>query len=245
MRPQLILELDLTEPLAQGVPTDPVSALLSRRQARLHDVLIGLSNASRDERVEMLVTKVGTSRMGFARAQELRDAVLAFRSSGRPAIAWAESFGEWSPGLVPYYLATAFDEIWLQPSGDVTLGGLALGTPFLRGALDHLEVEPQVGQRYEYKNAADVLLRSAFSDAHREAMQRLATSVVDQVVDGIAGGRRLDPTQVRKLVDQAPVVAEDALAAGGVGPGGVRGGSSAQGAGGGGGAAPFCSAPCA
>jgi len=214
MRPQLILELDLTEPLAQGVPTDPVSALLSRRQARLKDVLTGLRKASRDERVEMLVTKVGTSRMGFARAQELRDAVLAFRSSGRPAIAWAESFGEWSPGLVPYYLATAFDEIWLQPSGDVTLGGLALGTPFLRGALDHLEVEPQVGQRYEYKNAADVLLRSAFSDAHREAMQRLATSVVDQVVDGIAGGRRLDPTQVRELVDQAPVAAEDALAAG-------------------------------
>jgi protease IV len=214
MRPQLILELDLTEPLAQGVPTDPLSALLQRRQARLKDVLTGLRKASHDERVEMLVTKVGPSRMGFARAQELRDAVLAFRSSGRPAIAWAESFGEWSPGLVPYYLATAFDEIWLQPSGEVTLGGLAIGTPFLRGALDHLEVEPQVRQRYEYKNAADVFLRSAFSDAHREAMQRLATSVVDQVVDGIAGGRRLAPTRVRELVDQAPVAAEDSLAAG-------------------------------
>ena len=150
MRPQLILELDLTEPLAQGVPTDPVSAFLQRRQSRLKDVLTGLRKASRDERVEMLVTKVGPSRMGFARAQELRDAVLAFRASGKPALAWAESFGEWGPGLVPYYLATAFDEIWLQPIGDVTLGGLELGTPFLRGALDHLEIEPQVGQRYEY-----------------------------------------------------------------------------------------------
>ena len=214
MRPQLILELDLTEPLAQGVPTDPVSAFLQRRQSRLKDVLTGLRKASRDERVEMLVTKVGPSRMGFARAQELRDAVLAFRASGKPALAWAESFGEWGPGLVPYYLATAFDEIWLQPIGDVTLGGLELGTPFLRGALDHLEVEPQVGQRYEYKNAADVLLRSAFSDAHREAMQQLATSVVDQVVDGVARGRRFDTTRVRELVDQPPIAAEDALAAG-------------------------------
>ena len=214
MRPQLILELDLTEPLAQGVPTDPVSAFLQRRQSRLKDVLTGLRKASRDERVEMLVTKVGPSRMGFARAQELRDAVLAFRASGKPALAWAESFGEWGPGLVPYYLATAFDEIWLQPIGDVTLGGLELGTPFLRGALDHLEIEPQVGQRYEYKNAADVLLRSAFSDAHREAMQQLATSVVDQVVDGVARERRLDTTRVRELVDQPPIAAEDALAAG-------------------------------
>ena len=214
MRPQLILELDLTEPLAQGVPTDPVSAFLQRRQSRLKDVLTGLRKASRDERVEMLVTKVGPSRMGFARAQELRDAVLAFRASGKPALAWAESFGEWGPGLVPYYLATAFDEIWLQPIGDVTLGGLELGTPFLRGALDHLEIEPQVGQRYEYKNAADVLLRSAFSDAHREAMQQLATSVVDQVVDGVARGRRLNTTRVRELVDQPPIAAEDALAAG-------------------------------
>ncbi len=214
MRAQLILELDLTEPLAQGVPSDPLSALLQRRQPRLKDVLVGLRKASQDERVAMLVTKVGPSRMGFARSQELRDAVLAFRASGRPAIAWAESFGEWGPGLVPYYLATAFDEIWLQPSGDVTLGGLALGTPFLRGALDRLEVEPQLGQRYEYKNAADVLMRSEFSDAHREAMQQLATSVVDQVVDGIAHGRRLAATRVRELIDQAPVAAEDALAAG-------------------------------
>jgi protease IV len=214
MHAPLILELDLTESLAQGVPADPVSALLQRRQGRLKDVLAGLRKASRDERVAMLLTKVGPSRMGFARAQELRDAVLAFRASGKPALAWAESFGEWGPGLVPYYLATAFDEIWLQPSGDVTLGGLALGTPFLRGALDHLEVEPQLGQRYEYKNAADVLLRSAFSDAHREAMQQLATSVVDQVVDGIAAGRRLAAVRVRELVNQPPVPAEEALAAG-------------------------------
>lgn len=214
MRAKLVLELDLTERLAQGAPSDPLSALLQRRQARLKDVLAGLRKASRDDHVAMLVAKVGPAPMGFARAQELRDAVLAFRASGKPALALAESFGEWSPGLVPYYVATAFDEIWLQPSGDVTLGGLTLGTPFLRGALDHLEIEPQVGQRYEYKNAADVLLRSAFSDAHHEAMQQLTTSVVDQVVDGVAAGRRLSAERVRELVDQPPLAANDALAAG-------------------------------
>jgi protease-4 len=210
----LVLELDLTEPLAQGVPADPVSAFMQRRHARLKDVLEGLRKAAEDERVTRLVAKVGSSRIGFARAQELRDAVLAFRESGKATVAWAESFGEWSPGLGPYYLASAFDEIWLQPIGDVTFNGLALGTPFVRGALDRLDVEPQFGQRYEYKNAADMLLRSTFSDAHREALQQVATSVFDQVVSGVAHARGLPAERIRELADQAPICADDALAAG-------------------------------
>ncbi len=213
-RTPLILELDLTEPLAQGTPTDPVSAVMQRRQARLKDVLDGLRKAAGDERVTILVAKVGASRLGLARAQELRDAVLAFRAAGKPAVAWAEAFGEWSPGLVPYYLATAFDEIWLQPIGDVTFNGLTLGTPFVRAALDRLDVEPQFGQRYEYKNAVDTLMRSTFSDAHREAMQQVATSAFDQVVSAVARARGLPVGRVRELTDRAPISADDALAAG-------------------------------
>jgi protease-4 len=210
----LVLELDLTEPLAQGTPTDPLSALRQRRQGRLKTVLEGLRRAADDERVTLLVTKIGSARIGLGRAQELRDAVLAFRAAGKPAIAWAESFGEWSPGLVPYYLATAFDEIWLHPIGDVTFNGLTVGSPFVRGALDRVDVEPQFGQRYEYKNAADTLMRSTFSDAHREALSRVATSAFDQVVDGVAQARELAVERVRELADQAPICADDALAAG-------------------------------
>jgi protease-4 len=210
----LILELDLTEPLAQGTPTDPVAAFMQRRQTRLKDVLQGLRKAADDERVAALVAKVGSAPMGLARAQELREAVSAFRAAGKPALAWAESFGEWSPGLVPYYLASAFDEIWLLPIGDVTFNGLTLGTPFLRTALDRLDVEPQLGQRYEYKNAADMLMRSTFSDAHREAIQQVATSAFDQVVSDIASARRLPPERIRDLADQAPISAVDALDAG-------------------------------
>jgi protease-4 len=210
----LVLELDLTESLAQGTPTDPISAFVQRRQARLKDVLDGLRRAAEDERVHSVVAKIGSARMGFAHAQELRDAVLAFRRSGKPAIAWAESFGEWSPGLVPYYLATAFDEIWLLPIGDVTFNGVTMGAPFVRGALDQLGVEPQLGQRHEYKSAADLFLRSSFSDAHREAVQQVATSVFDQVVAAVAESRSLPDPRVRELADQAPIGADDALAAG-------------------------------
>lgn len=210
----LILELDLTEPLVEGSPSDPLAAVIQRRRTRLKEVLDGLRKAADDERVSALVAKVGLARMGFARAQELRDAVAAFRASGKPAIAWAETFGEWSNGTVPYYLATAFDEIWLQPIGDVTLNGLLLGTPFLRNALDRIDVEPEFGQRYEYKNAADVVQRASFSDAHREAIERIASSVFDQLAGDIARARGLQAAQVRELADRAPLSSEQALAAG-------------------------------
>src|SRR6516162_6521450 len=79
------------------------------------------------------------------------------RRSGKATVAWGETFGEFSPGNAAYYLATAFDRIWLQPSGDVGLTGLSLEQWFYRGALDKLGLEYEVGKRYEYKNAADRL----------------------------------------------------------------------------------------
>src|ERR1035438_8481631 len=131
----LILELDLTDGLPEGPVTDPVSAIMSRRKIRLPDVLEGLLRARHDDRVRALVVKVGGSRIGLARLQELREAVSAFRESGKLAVAWAETFGEFTGGNVPYYLATAFDRIYLQPSGTVGLTGIAVEQVFLHDAL--------------------------------------------------------------------------------------------------------------
>ena len=113
----LILELDLTDGIADGPPQDPVAALLTIRRTRLPDLLDGLKRAASDDRVRALVVKVGGSRIGLAKVQELRDAVLDFRQSGKLAVAWSESFGDFVRGNVPYYLATGFDRIYLQPSG--------------------------------------------------------------------------------------------------------------------------------
>ena len=117
----VILELDLTEDVVEAPPHDPISAVLSRRRPVLRDLVATLRRASRDPRVRALVAKVGSGGIGLARVQEIRDAVIAFRQSGKPAVAWAETFGEFGPGTVTYYLATAFGEIWLQPSGDAQL----------------------------------------------------------------------------------------------------------------------------
>jgi protease IV len=212
---ELVLELDLTEPLVEGVPHDPVSALLARRRTPLRVILQALHRASRDPRVRALLVKVGgsRSRLGLGRAQELRDAVGELRSQGKLTVAWAETFGEFGHGSVPYYLATGFDQIWLQPSGDVGLTGVGTQVPFLRGALDKAGITPQIAQRHEYKNAANLFTERGFTPAHREAVERLVQSMMEQLVAGIAAGRDLDAGKVRALVDRAPLFAAEALEA--------------------------------
>jgi protease IV len=175
-----------------------------------------LDRAGRDPRVRALVVKLGGSRspLALSRAQELREAVLELRERGKLTVAWAETFGELGRGSVPYYLATAFDQIWLQPSGDVCLTGIAVQVPFLRDALDKARVMPQIAQRHEYKNAANILTEEGFTPAHRDATERVVQSVMEQLVAGVAAGRSLANGDVRALVDRAPLFAHEALEAG-------------------------------
>jgi protease-4 len=210
----LILELDLTEGIGEGPPADPVSAVLSMRRARVADLLDGLRRARSDQRVRALVAKVGGRPIGLATVQEIRRAVEEFRDAGKLTVAWAETFGEFSAGNVPYYLATAFDTVYLQPSGDLGLTGIAMERLFLRGALDHLGVDVHVAKRHEYKSAAEQLTERSFSGPAREATQRLAESVIGQLAEAISERRRIEPAEVRTLIDRGPFLAEQARQAG-------------------------------
>lgn len=210
----LVLELDLTEPVHLDAPSDPIGALRSRGRPRLRDVLDGLRRAATDDDVVGLVVKVGGTGIGLAVAQELRAAVLAFRRSGKPAYAWAETFGEFSAGNASYCLATGFDAIWLGESGDLGLIGVGAEATFLKEALHRVGVQVELGQRHEYKNAADVFTADGFTDAHRESLGRIVDSAYEQLVGDVAGGRGLPPERVAGLIDAAPLSPQDARAAG-------------------------------
>jgi protease-4 len=207
----LILELDLSDGIAEEPPTDPLSALAAVRRTRLADVLDGLRRARTDDRVRVLVAKVGGQRMGLAQVQELRAAISAFAGSGKLAVAWAETFGDFSPGNVPYYLATAFDRIYLQPSGDLGLTGISVRNWFYRGALDKLGVEFQVGKREEYKSAAERFTEQGYSGPAREALQRVAASIVEQITEAIAQRLEISGVEARTLIDSGPFMASEAL----------------------------------
>ncbi len=210
----LILELDLTDGIADGPPQDPVAALLTIRRTRLPDLLDGLKRAASDDRVRALVVKVGGSRIGLAKVQELRDAVLEFRQSGKLAVAWSESFGDFVRGNVPYYLATGFDRVYLQPSGTLGLTGVAVEQVFLHGALERLGIDFQSAKRHEYKSAADQLTETGFSPPAREAAARLAESLTEQLAAAIAAGRGLTVEQSRALLGRGPFLAKQAVSEG-------------------------------
>lgn len=210
----LILELDLTEGVIETRPPDPLSAVMTRHQPTITDLLAGLRAARNDDRVKALVVKVGGKAIGLGVVQELREAISRFRSSGKPTWAWAETFGEFSAGNVPYYLATAFETIYLQPSGDVGLTGLAVERVFLRGALDKLGVTMEIGARHEYKSAAEQLTETGFSGPAREATERIAESVTGQLAEAIADRRKTSPEEANRLINEGPYLAEQALAAG-------------------------------
>ena len=210
----LILELDLTDGITEGPPADPISALLTMRRTRLQDVLDGLRRAAADERVRVLVVKVGGSRLGLAMVQELRAAISDFRRSGKVAVAWAESFGDFVHGNVPYYLATGFDRVYLQPSGTLGLTGVAIEQVFLHGALEKLGIDFETAKRYEYKSAPDQLTEAGFTGPAREAAARLAESVTEQLAGAIAAGRGLAVSKVAELLGSGPFLAPQALAEG-------------------------------
>lgn len=210
----LILELDLTQGMTEGPPADPLSAVLSRHRLRLGDVLDGLRRAREDDRVRGLIAKVGGQHIGLATVQELREAIGQFRAAGKLAYVWSESFGEFGQGNLPYYLATAFDRIYLQPSGSVGLTGVVVERLFLRSALDKIGVSFEAAQRSEYKTAAHSLTERGFTGPAREENEHLAASIADQLTSAIAERRGKTPAEARALLDQGPFLPRQALAEG-------------------------------
>ncbi|QFG25233.1 signal peptide peptidase SppA [Actinomadura sp. WMMB 499] len=206
----LILELDLTEGIVETAPADPISALMSMRRTHLRDVLDGLRRARSDARVRALVVKI-TGGVGMALAQELRESVQALRDAGKHTVAWAETFGEGGRGNVPFYLACGFDEVYLQPTGDVGLTGVALEEPFLAGALEKAGVRPLFAARHEYKTMANTFMEKAYTPEHEESSRRLVASFGEQLAAGIAASRNLPVERVRELVDRGPLLADEAL----------------------------------
>jgi protease-4 len=158
-----------------------------------------------------LVARLGAAPMGLAKVQEIRDAVRNFRAHKKFAIAFAETFGEVGPGNGAYYLACAFDQIWLQPAGDINLTGLYMESTFYRGGLEKLGVVPRMDHRYEYKNAMNVFTEKKYTAAHREAVEKVMNSWFSQIVRGISQSRGIPEDQVRALVDRGPFLGQEAV----------------------------------
>jgi protease-4 len=205
-----IVELDLTKPVAEKGSSSPLSKFGGgSKTLTIREVVEGLERAGRDKRVVGLFARVEFPAEG-ALADELRDAIAAFRAKGKFAVSF--SYSMVYPG--GYYVATAFDEIAVQPSGEVNVTGWLAQGFFLRGFLDKIGLQARLGQRYEYKNAVNQFNEKKFTPAHREAATRLAESRFEQLVEAVSSSRNMSPEAARGVLLRGPYPAHDALTEG-------------------------------
>ncbi|MBM3620354.1 MAG: signal peptide peptidase SppA [Alphaproteobacteria bacterium] len=189
------------------------TAFFGPRGASLAETVDALRRAAADKRVIGLVATVSGGGPGFASVQELREAIAFFRAAGKFAIIFSESFDTGAGGLRNWYLATAFEQIWLQPSGDFGVVGIATQVPFFKGGLDKLGVRFEGGRRLEFKSAPNTFLEPGFTTAHRENLQTLVDGLFGQMIEDVARDRNLQSAELRRLIDSAPLAPPEALSA--------------------------------
>src|SRR6516225_10932350 len=184
-----VLEFDLRSAPPETTGFDPLTIVTGGgRGMALRDAVAAIHRAAEDPRVAGLIARVQLAASPVGAIQELREAIAAF-SAVKPSLAWAETY----PGTLSYYLASAFGEVWMQPSGSVGLIGFASNATFLRDALDKAGIEAQFVARGEYKSAANVFTEDGFTEAHREAVTRMLESMQEQVWRAVAESRKIAP----------------------------------------------------
>jgi protease IV len=206
----MVLSLDLRSLPPETTSTDLLSGALFKSSRDIVETVQLLWQAADDPRVAGLYVEIGDEQGGLARVQELRQAIAHFRGKGKFAVGFAESLGSGGSHFADYYLASSLEQIWLQQSGSFGVAGIVVETPFLKGGLDRLGVKIEGGKRYEYKSAPESFTETGYTRPARENLQQLLDSLFGQFVNDVARDRRLEPAQLRRLVDTAPHEPEQA-----------------------------------
>ncbi|HXY77235.1 MAG TPA: signal peptide peptidase SppA [Candidatus Acidoferrales bacterium] len=208
-----ILEANFEGTFMEEIPNTPSAQLLLSEKQTLRDVVDAIDRGAGDDRVVGMIARIGAAPMGMAQTQEIRDAVQRFRAHKKFAVAYSETFGEFGPGNGAYYLATAFDHIYLQPSGDVGLTGIILESPFIKGTLSKLGMTFHGDHRYEYKTALNFYTETKYTGPDKEAMTAIVTSWFNQMKEGICQARHIAPEKFQALVDAGPYLGKEAVTA--------------------------------
>jgi len=196
--------------LAEVAPADVVGYLRGVRTPTLRSAVDNLRKAKVDPRVRAVLLKpTGFDSPFWGKVQELRDAVLDFKKSGKPVYAYLEYGGDRE-----YYLATAADKVYLMPSSPLDLVGVATYELFLRGTLDKIGAYPDLHHIGDYKTAVNTFTEKGFTPAHKEMDQSLNRDLYEQIIRGIADTRKKNEADLPRLIDDGPFLPEDALRAG-------------------------------
>src|SRR6185369_3530791 len=209
IRDNSLLTLRVSGSLPDYSPDDPFKKFFGGPDQSLTGLVMQFKKAKVDKRIKAILLDVNMSGVGWGKAEEIRDAITDFRSSGKPVYAFVEF------GLnKEYYIATACDKIIVPPPGELFINGLAADVMFFRGSLDKLGIYPDIYQIGKYKSAGDMFTQKKMTDAHREYINELLTDLFDRYVNAIAQARHKTPDEVKALIDNAPYGALKAKEAG-------------------------------
>jgi protease IV len=198
-----VAELDLTGGAPEVFHGGVLGASSDRSFAELIQRIEQLSRPT-EKRVKGIVVRFGTANLGFSRAQELAEALTAFRATGKPVVCHADEFGNAS-----YWAAAAgCDRIWLGPAGGVDNVGIAAQVLYAKRLLGELKVDVDMLQVGKYKGASEPLTRDGPSEEARESLMSVLRSIRGTWLSGIA--KRLAPGADGSIAEQGPLAPEEA-----------------------------------
>jgi protease IV len=174
----------------------------------LHDYLDALDNARTDPRITGVVVRIAPLQTGWAKVEEIRNHLLAFRSSGKPSICYLGYDGIQNQ---EYYLASACQEIWLVPTTPVSIRGMMAEATFIRGTLDKLKIVPEYYHIAEYKTAGNMFTEKKFTPAHKEEVESLLHSVYEQYLGDTSKARGMNRDQFEAILNRGPLSPGDAV----------------------------------
>ena len=204
-----VLALSVSGPLPDFVPEDPLRKLFGGPEQSLTSLLLQFKKAKVDKRITAILLDVDGSGAGWAKSEEIRDAVADFRTSGKPVYAYMEY------GMnKEYYIASACDKIYVAPPGELFITGLAADVMFFRGSLDKLGVYPDIYQIGKYKSAGDMFTRKEMTPEHSQYVNDLLDDLFNRYRDATAKARGKSSAEMQTLIDNAPYNAKEAKAAG-------------------------------
>ena len=216
VHPESILKIDFSEVLTDAPSSDPLAGidlmtLQTTRQLSLSKALRAIEAAGADDRIKGIYLRMngGGGVTGSALLEELREALLEFKQSGKFIVAYNETYSQGQ-----YYLASVADKIYLQPEGGMEWSGLASDVMFYKGLLDKLDLRAEVFRptACKYKSAVEPFILDKMSSANREQMQALVNSMWGTISGAVCESRGIDSVKMRRITDNLQVtLPEEAL----------------------------------
>ena len=204
IKPKTVLYMNLNYDIPERTTQDDITAtLLNMRDldadySGLNDIIANIDAAKDDPNISGIFLELSSVGTSTANIEELRHHLVSFRESGKFVITYGESLAQNA-----YYLATAGDEIYLNPDGMLDIHGMATQIMFYKHLLDKLDIEMQIvrGPNNKFKSAVEPYFLDKMSDANREQMTKLLNTMWFKVVSDISASRNINVQKINELAD--------------------------------------------